>query len=48
MENINVKVVNGDFVFANVCEEDYKIDFLKVNTLNGKQMINVNANVLCE
>ena len=47
-ENINVKVVNGDFVFANVCEEDYKIDFLKVNTLNGKQKLNVNANVLCE
>lgn len=47
-ENMNVNVINGDFIFANACEEEYKIDFLKVNILNGKQKINVNANVLCE
>ena len=45
-ENICVNVENGDFIFVNVFNEDYKIEALKFNTLNGKQKINVNANII--
>ncbi len=44
-ENINTNVVNGDFIFANSLELEYEIKSLKVNTVNGKQKLNVNANI---
>ncbi len=47
-EDIYANVINGDFVFANVCRNDYQIGSLKVKTLNGKQRVNVNANMVSE
>lgn len=47
-EDIYVNVVNGDFIFANVCKDDYYIKSLKVKTLNGKQKVAVNANLITE
>lgn len=45
-ENIESQVLNGDFVFANSLELEYKIKNLKVNTINGKQKLNVNADFI--
>ncbi len=45
-ENINSHVLNGDFVFVNSTELDYKIKNLKSNTINGKQTLNVNAEII--
>lgn len=45
-ENITSNVVNGDFIFANSLELEYEIKSLNVNTVNGKQKLNVNANAI--